>query len=104
MATKIDGYANRHHAEGKFPVVFNPLRYDHESAPCTIVIHGDKHERVFTESEVRELMGPLLALSSARLSSITVKGVEYMEAENVEFAFAQLKDIAVRLGLYFDPA
>ena len=79
-------------------------RNHHLPYRCTVVVHQGDIERVFTESEARAIMGPLVALSSARLSKQVMAGTEYVEADNVEFAFDQLKSIAIRLGFYSDPA
>ncbi len=61
-------------------------------------------ERVFTDSEVRALMGPMTSLARIVSQPDVIREVEYVEAQEVQQAFDELKAIVVRLGLYSDPA
>lgn len=41
-------------------IIVGAEKNDYINRPCTVVVHdGDKHERVFTESEVRVLISAL---------------------------------------------
>ena len=60
MAKKIDGYCQKHDNQDYLDrgntVFVNRTPCTGKDPRCTVVVHDDKAERVFTESEVRELL------------------------------------------------
>ena len=61
MATKIEGHTTEADVSGASGIWLFTDRVTANKA--TLVIHGEKHERVFTESEVRAILRDLLAAS-----------------------------------------
>lgn len=60
MAKKVDGYSDFMHSFQEGP---RPEAVYCDFVPATLVVHeGHKHERVFTESEVRELLQGMMQL------------------------------------------
>ena len=115
MAKKIEGYVD---GTGEGPE-FTPYKEGNQHFPFweaqgitlkpkfdywrkAVVVVTD--ERVFTESEVRAIMGPLHTLARSIAQADMINSVEYCEASEVSDAFRDLKAVAIRLGLYSDPA
>lgn len=59
MAEKIEMFAGW---DWDASVIVGRERNQHLPNRCTVVVHDDKAERVFTESEVRELIETLCAI------------------------------------------
>jgi len=61
MAKKVNGYSHKHSMRGEW--FFN--EHPHETRigglqkDCTLIVHEGRHERVFTESEVRAIIEEL---------------------------------------------
>ena len=60
MAKKIDGYCQKHDNQDYLDrgntVYVNGAPCTGKDPRCTVVVHDDKAERVFTESEVRAML------------------------------------------------
>lgn len=58
MAKKIEVWAHRHSFRGEWFVSEKPheTKVGGTQKASTLVVHGDKHERVYTESEVRAMV------------------------------------------------
>jgi hypothetical protein len=55
---KIEVWAHKHSHRGEWFVDEKPheTKIAGTQKPCTLVVHDDSHERVFTESEVKEIL------------------------------------------------
>jgi hypothetical protein len=62
MAEKIEVWAHKHSHRGEWFVDEKPheTKIAGTQKASTLVVHGDRHERVFTESEVRSMVLDLI--------------------------------------------
>ena len=75
-------------------------RHSRHYVPAVLIISDTQEPpKVWTEHEVKAIVGPLTMLARCLSQPYYFDRVEYLDAEDVQEAYDELKGIAMRMGL-----